>query len=242
MRAVNLIPAEERRNTTVAGRSGGGAYVLLAALGLLVVLASSYALAGRSVNEKRSELAAVRAEADQMQAEADRLKAYQEFASMRQKRTETVTSLAASRFDWARALREVARTVPTDVSLSGLSGTVAPGVTVDNAVSDNLRGALPLPAVSLTGCTRSQGDVARLMSSLRRMDGVERVSLSDSSKTDTATSSSAASSTGATGDCTAGSDKRPKFTMTVFFTAPAAASTPATASGTAATASTGATR
>jgi Tfp pilus assembly protein PilN len=234
MRAVNLIPVDERRNTSVAGRSGGGAYVLLAALGLLVVLAATYTLAGRSVNEKRSEFAAVRAEADRVQSAADRLKAYQEFAAMRQRRTDTVASLAASRFDWARALREVARTVPTDVSLTGLSGTVAPGVSVENAVSDNLRAALPLPAVSLAGCTRSQSDVARLMSSLRRIAGVERVSLSDSAKADVGAVQAAP---GSTGDCTAGSDKRPKFTMTVFFTAPAATSAPATT----ATASTGAT-
>ena len=40
MKAVNLIPAEERRDTGVAGRSGGGAYALLGALVVLVVLAS----------------------------------------------------------------------------------------------------------------------------------------------------------------------------------------------------------
>jgi Tfp pilus assembly protein PilN len=241
MRPVNLIPAESRRNTTVAGRSGGGAYVLLATLGLMVVLLTSYTLAGRSVNDKRSELASVRAEADQIQAEADRLKAYQDFAAMRQQRTDTVASLATSRFDWARALRELARTLPTDVSLTGLSGTVTPGVTVENAVSDTLRAALPVPAVSLTGCTRSQSDVARLMSSLRRIDGVERVSVSDSEKADTGGLAASAAAGPNTGDCTGGSDKRPKFTMTVFFTPPPAAAAPTTAAGTTATASTGAT-
>ena len=34
------------------------------------------------------------------------------FAALRQKRTETVRSLAASRFDWSHALHEVARTIP----------------------------------------------------------------------------------------------------------------------------------
>ena len=241
MRAVNLIPVDARRNTTVAGRSGGGAYVLLGALGLLVVLMAAYTIAGRAINDKRSELASVRAQADLIQADADRLKAYQEFAAMRQKRTDTVSSLVASRFDWARALKEIARTVPTDVSLTGLSGTVAPGVNVDGGISDNLRSALPLPAMSLQGCTRSQSDVARLMSSLRRIEGVERVSVSNSQKGDTAVAPTGSSVPTNSGDCTAGSDQHPKFSMTVFFTAPAAATAPTTAPGTTTTASTGAT-
>ena len=47
------------------------------------------------------------------------------------RRTETVDSLAQSRFDWERVMRELALVIPEDVWLESLTGTVAPGVTVD---------------------------------------------------------------------------------------------------------------
>lgn len=233
MKPVNLIPVEERRNTSVAGRSGGGVYVLLGALALVVVLASAYAIAGRQIADKRSELAGVTAEATRVEAEAARLQAYQRFATLRDKRTETVTSLARSRFDWAGSLREVARTVPAGVSLTALAGTVAPGVNVEGATTDALRAALPNPALVLQGCTRSQEQVAVLMSSLRRISGVERVALSTSELL----------APFSDGDCTGGSTQRPKFSMTVFFKIAASSAQPAApATGTAPAAATGASR
>ena len=43
MRAVNLIPTDQQRGAGgAAGKSGGGAYIFLGALALLVVLAAGY--------------------------------------------------------------------------------------------------------------------------------------------------------------------------------------------------------
>ena len=182
MKAVNLIPVEERRNTSVAGRSGGGAYALLGALVVLIVLASSWAIAGRSVSDKRAQLADTQAEATRVQASADRLAVFQRFSDLRAKRVDTVTSIARSRFDWARALREVSRTLPAGVSLTAMTGTVTPTASADGAVSDPLRTALPNPALVLQGCANGQDGVAVLLSDLRRIEGVERVALSSSAK------------------------------------------------------------
>ena len=93
-----------------------------------------------------------------------------------------------------------------------------PGVTVEGD-SDPLRSALPVPAIELRGCTRTQSDVATMMASMRRIEGVQRVSLSSSEKSDSSSSD---------GACAA---DRPAFSMTVFFnavTAPAAPGTGAT--------------
>ena len=54
------------------------------------------------------------------------LNAYTDFAALRVKRDETVKQIADSRFDWAHALSEVARTVPKDAWLVSLDGTVKP--------------------------------------------------------------------------------------------------------------------
>jgi Tfp pilus assembly protein PilN len=243
MKPVNLIPADERRNTSIAGRSGGAVYILLGGLAVLVVLLSAYTLAGRTVNEKRSELAETRARADQMQEVADRLATYTSFASLREKRLETVKSLAASRFDWSRALREVSRTVPAGVSLSSLTGTVTSGISIDGAgTGDALRAALPNPALEIAGCAPSQSAVAGLMSSLRRMDSVVRVSLSSTEKQDVAPASTGGgASTGSAAASTAEGclPAQPKFSMTIFFAMPnAAAAASGSTSATTTTAST----
>ena len=47
---------------------------------------------------------------------------------------------------------------------------------------DPLRGSIQAPAISLAGCAPSQPAVARMLSRLRAVDGVTRVSLSKSEK------------------------------------------------------------
>jgi Tfp pilus assembly protein PilN len=217
MKAINLIPGEERRGTTVGGRSGGAVYAALGALLVLVVMASTSAMSTRDVKRAKSDLARVQAEATAVQAQADKLAAYTRFADLRKRRVATVASLAASRFDWPHALHEIARTIPSNAWLTSLRGTVSPGTAVAGA-SDPLRAALPLPAVEIAGCTTTQKNVARMATSMRLIDGVERVSLSSSEKpADTNGPVQAGDS------CTVGS--RPKFSMTVFFHAQPAPAT-----------------
>ncbi len=58
---------------------------------------------------------------------------------MRDARVETVTSLAQSRFDWERVMRELSLVLPGTVWLTNVTGTVAPTVTVPNGASVSLR-------------------------------------------------------------------------------------------------------
>ena len=71
MRAVNLIPAEQRRGAGgLAGRSGGVAYVLTGALAVIVVLGVVYALAVHTVAGKNGQLATVTQQVDAVNAQA----------------------------------------------------------------------------------------------------------------------------------------------------------------------------
>jgi hypothetical protein len=92
-------------------------------------------------------------------------------------------------------------------------------------VTDPLRASLQSPAIELVGCTTSQDKVASVISSLRRIDGVQRVSLSSSEKLTAAGSSGKSSgssdSAGATSnDCRNGNGRFPQFSMTLFFNTP----------------------
>ena len=234
MKAVNLIPTEERRGASGrGGASGGAVYVLLGALALLVVMAGAYAVAGKSLNDKRSELARVNREADAAEAKAHALESYTRFSDLRASRVQTVTSLADSRFDWAHALREVSRVVPSDAWLTNLVGTVAPGVQISGAGAgaSQIRGARQSPAIEVTGCTTNQKNITRILTRMRLIDGVETVTLASSEKSDSARGGGAvggASSGG--GDCRNGSDEYPQFNLVVFFKSPVvAAPAPGTA-------------
>jgi hypothetical protein len=219
MRAVNLIPAEERRGGG-GGGSGIGSYVVLGVLAIIVAASAAFTLSNRTISDHRHELAEVQARAQASADEAAALGGYTTFSSLRQKRSETVRSLASSRFDWSRALHEIARTIPADAWLTSMRGTVSPSATVDGGASDPLRSALPAPAIELVGCTTTQDKVASVISSLRRVNGVQRVSLSASAKTDADASAAVSSSSGGDSDCRHGSSHFPQFSMTLFFATP----------------------
>jgi Tfp pilus assembly protein PilN len=225
MRAVNLIPTEERGGLSGSG-SGVGSYVLLAILALMVLGSAAYTLSNRTISNREHELADVQTRVQASTATAQGLQGYTTFTALRQKRSETVRSLATSRFDWSHALHEVARTVPSDAWLTSMRATVTPAASADGGVTDPLRGSLQSPAIEIVGCTTSQDKVANVISSLRRVDGVEHVSLSSSEKLagDTGGASKGTSdSAGATsGDCRNGVKRFPQFSMTLFFQQPSA--------------------
>ena len=211
MKAVNLIPAEDK-----AGRSGGsgvGAYALLGVLAVLVVMSAAYTLVGRSVTTKRSELAGSTAQADSAEAQAAKLKTYSDFSQLRQSREDTVKKLVDGRFDWAGAFREVSRTIPSGSWVTSLRATVTPGTAVDGS-TDPLRAAIPAPAIEMAGCAKTQAKVARTVTSLRNIAGVQRVTLSGSHTAGASSDGSAASdSAGPSSGCGDGA----QFSLTIFY-------------------------
>jgi Tfp pilus assembly protein PilN len=188
MRAVNLLPSDLRGTAPAASPSarperadGIGAFVVLGALALCVALLAVYVVAGNTVKQKQSDLADVTAKADLAAQKVAQLKPYADFEALAKARVETVRGLAAARFDWEQALRDLSRVIPADVKLQTINGDMGlPGTTGNGG--DPLRGSIQAPALSLTGCAPTQASVARLMSRLRGVDGVTRVSLSKSER------------------------------------------------------------
>lgn len=229
MKAVNLIPPDARGHRSTGGApSGMGAYVVLAALVVVVLMGSAVAYTGRQISERRADLARTEQRAHDAEAKVSALVSYTAFAALSRARVDTLNGLIGGRFNWSLGLREVARVVPADVALISLVGTASPTAAVEGAGSGGaLRSTLPLPAIDLIGCAKSQSGVARLLARLRAIDGVARVALSSSDKTDNASPSDS--------DCRSTS-QMPQFQLTVFFRAPqgivpAADATAATTSG-----------
>jgi Tfp pilus assembly protein PilN len=233
MRAVNLIPGEERASTGMdAGRAGGGVYAVFAMLGGLAIMALLYGLSAHQISSRKAQVATLNARAQQAQARAAALAPYTSFAAIREQRTQDVAALVNSRFDWAQAFHELGRVLPTNVSLTSLDGQISstsvssagavsaasssssgsPSASgASEAASSAVSSSTPpgsVPSFTLTGCTTSQAAVAVMLDRLRLIHGAEEVTLQSATKSE---------SGGGGGGCEAGGDVT--FAATVTFAA-----------------------
>jgi hypothetical protein len=125
MRAVNLIPSEQRTNAPVgAGRSQGGAYAVLVLILGLAGMAVLYGKADHAISSDRAQATSLTNQAQSAEAQADRLAPYTSFLSLRESRMQAVQTLVESRFDWAHAFHEFGRVLPAGTSISSLSASV----------------------------------------------------------------------------------------------------------------------
>jgi Tfp pilus assembly protein PilN len=207
VKAVNLIPADARRQgVSASARSLGPSHAIVALLAVAAAFVAIAVLTKNTINDRKATLAGLQTQVAQVSAAADRLGSYTQFEQMAQQRAETVREIAASRFDWDGALTDMSRVIAANTSLTSLVGSVVPGA---GSGGSSLRSAISAPAFELTGCTKTQDDVARLLSRLRVINGVTRVTLSTSTKSDSSQTN------GHGRGCPA---NWPVFDLVVFFT------------------------
>ena len=132
------------------------------------------------ISDRKAEVARLKQQDAAARARAERLAAYTQFGSVRDQRVATVTSLADSRFDWERVMRELSLILPDDVWLTNLTGKANPAVQIDGEANVALRHSIAGPALELVGCARGQEAVARFVSALKDIDGVTRVGVQSS--------------------------------------------------------------
>jgi Tfp pilus assembly protein PilN len=234
MRAVNLIPSDSRTGSAPgAGRSGGGAYAVLAVLGGLAILALVYGMAHHQISSRKAQAATLNARAQHAQAEAGQLAPYTSFVALREQRMQAVSDLVDARFDWAHAFHELGRVLPRDATITSLEGAVGatkPGLSAPAASSSTpaaspagaasgaaVTSATPpgsVPTFTLAGCATSQQEVALTLARLRLIDGVSEVTLQSSTKS--GASGAAAGSAGSSGGC---EGSQPAFTIVITFAA-----------------------
>jgi Tfp pilus assembly protein PilN len=199
MRPVNLIPPEDRRGEQAPLRTGPLPYILLGALVAVLLGVSAMVLVGSQISESKSEVAKLEGEDAVAAAKAQRLAAYTQFRSMSEQRVATVSSLADSRFDWERVMRELSLILPSNVWLVGLTATASPAVSVEGggggSSGSSLRAQAPGPALELNGCASGQKAVAGFVTALKDIDGVTRVGVESSELGEEEEEEAAASST-----------------------------------------------
>lgn len=199
MRPVNLIPLEDRRGEQAPLRTGALVYLVVGAFVAVLIGVTSLVLVGNTIEERKVELAQVEREDAEAVTEAERLAPYIQFQRFSEQRVLTVSSLADSRFDWERVMRELALILPSDVWLVKLEGSAAPGS--GGGDGGALRSAIPGPALQLEGCAKGQEGVAAFVSALKDIDGVTRVGVESSELPEEEVGAGAGAAEGSSDDC-----------------------------------------
>ena len=181
MRPVNLLP-EQHRARVPSGRAGG-AYVVIAALGALVVMVMVYALTANQVSSRKTEEAKASQEAQKLEARTASLDRFGDFAQLKQARLTSVRDLAGGRFDWERFMRELSLVLPRGSWIKEVDAS-ATGADEAGGGASGQPSAQPTgqPTAKLIGCAPKQPDTAKLMVRLRRMYNVEDVALKESTQ------------------------------------------------------------
>src|SRR5882724_4351078 len=186
MRPVNLIPAEDRRGEHAPMRSGPIVYIVVGALVAALFGVTALVLTGNQISERKAEVSSLRQQDAVVSARAKRLAAYTSFRSLSEQRVATVTSLADSRFDWERVMRELSRVIPPYAWLTTLTATASPEVSLgsesggEGESGAGLRSSISGPALELSGCAVTHDGVAGLIAALKDIDGVTRVGVESS--------------------------------------------------------------
>jgi Tfp pilus assembly protein PilN len=186
MRPVNLIPPEQRHGSQSPLRTGPLPYLLLGGLVALLVGVALLVVTSNQISERKSEIVTLKQEDAVAQKQAEELAPYVQFAQLRAQRTETVSDLANSRFDWERVMGELSKILPSDVWLTKLSASASPEASSGSSSSNEssgasaLRSAIAGPALEINGCANGQDGVAGFVTALKQIDGVTRVGVQSS--------------------------------------------------------------
>jgi Tfp pilus assembly protein PilN len=202
MRPVNLIPPDQRRGDSAQLRTGPLLYIVLGALALILIGVTMLVLTENQVADSKAEVVTLKHEDAAAEAKAKKLSAYVQFRTLAEQRIVTVESLADSRFDWERVMRELSLVLPSNVWLTGLSASASAESSAGGeggGEASGLRDTVPGPALELNGCATGQEAVAEFVTALKDIDGVTRVGVSSSELA--SSSSEAGSGEGGGEDC-----------------------------------------
>ena len=244
MRPIDLTPPEMRQGAHAPMRTGPIPYILIGALVAVLAGVALLVVTGNQVSEREDEVAQLKREDAAAQAEARRLAPYVQFQSLHEQRLATITSLADSRFDWERVMRELSLVLPGDVWLTELNASASGE---GEGAGGGLRSSVVGPSLELEGCAAGQESVAGFVTVLKDIDGVTRVGVASSELS--AKAEGEAGSAGEGGSDTGGECRTrkfiAKFSIVVAFdaapvpvTAEGEGEAPATATETAETTST----
>ncbi|HVW19336.1 MAG TPA: hypothetical protein VHB30_13905 [Solirubrobacteraceae bacterium] len=182
MRAVNLIPLEEQRRSRGFASTELSPATSALILGLLVAVVAVVAvlLLDNRIDDRRSDAAQVRAQAQSVSARAQTLAGEGTSLAKGQSTATAVRSLARERYDWPGLFARISGVLPADVKLSTLNGTIAGADAATAATGAPTSGS----SLQLAGCAGSLRSLATAMQRMRALDGIDDVVLGSTTRGD----------------------------------------------------------
>jgi Tfp pilus assembly protein PilN len=181
VKAVNLIPSEQRR-AQPTGKASGAAYAIVGVLAILLAMAVVYVTTSNKVNENETKAAEAKQEAEALEAQAAALGSFTDFAAIKEQRLASVVTAAETRFDWERLMREVSMIMPEGSWLRTTSASVVGDQTSTDQTATPTAGAALNPTATFVGCTRKQSEVATLMVRMGQLHRATDVKLNQSAQ------------------------------------------------------------
>jgi len=181
MRAVNLIPTEQRR-AKATGKASGSAYAIVGVLAVVLVMAVAYVLTSNKVNENETKATDAKQQADALEAQAAALGSFTNFAAIKDQRLASVVTTAQTRFDWERLMREVSMLMPEGSWLRTTSASVVGEASATGEPAAATAGAALSPTATFVGCTKKQSEVATLMVRMGQLHRATDVKLNQSAQ------------------------------------------------------------
>jgi Tfp pilus assembly protein PilN len=147
-------------------------------------MVAGYVFTANNATKRQNETVAAKAEADRLEAQAAQQKDFTNFAQIKETRLASVSSVAGTRFDWERFMRELSRVMPSgswvQTTDASVTGNVAGAESTTPAAVPGATAPVPQPKANLVGCTPDQSDVARMMVRMRQLHRVSDVELNES--------------------------------------------------------------
>jgi Tfp pilus assembly protein PilN len=179
MKPVNLLPQDQRRRP--AGAKAGSSYVVLGVLGALLLMVLGYVVVSNQATSRTNDANQAEAEATRLEQQAASKAAFSSFAQVKQQRLASVSSVAQTRFDWERFMRELARIMPERSWVQTADASVAGDPSNTGPASTAAATGTAVPTAKLVGCTPKQKDTAAMMVRLGKLHRVDNVQLNESS-------------------------------------------------------------
>jgi Tfp pilus assembly protein PilN len=174
MRAVNLLPRDEKRQ-----RTQPGAVLLTAVLGgvlVTAVLAGLFLMSSSTVSDRQANVDALRAE---LAAIPPAPQPTTDTSGLESEKSERITVLGkalSTRVAWDRIMRELSLVLPEDIWLESLTASAAD----PNFVPTPGNTTPPAGTFTISGYSYSHDGVARLLARLAVVPQLERPSLGSS--------------------------------------------------------------
>jgi Tfp pilus assembly protein PilN len=179
MRPIDLTPEEQRRGRVSTMRTGPLPFIVIGALVALLAGVALLVITSNEISDSKAEIAELKTEKATASAQAQALQPYVDFLQMERQRTEAISSLADSRFNWVRAIHELSLLIPADVWLVQVSASASPSASGEGEAA-GAEESLGSPTLQFSGCATGQDAVAAFIASVKQIEGVTRVGLANS--------------------------------------------------------------